>query len=364
MIYEFNSIYNDELLDSLVLFITGSYSFFNNIVIDRVRDKYCRIVNLGNVFGWEFGKADMVNVEEFEDFIGNSNIPSISGKRVCIINFRELTKKQLEYLNKYINNPGSQGLLLVIIEEYRDFIRYLQNNIIRNDKRINLLKLSFPNRDILRKILREKLGKLNIAHGAIDLFISKVGSQYDMYDEIVEMVYEYGQENVSYKDMGRVLKGIDNYDFEDFVNILLENNKGVKKTYKMMYNIVRDIGARNLVLRLRMKFDLLLQMRLLINKGVIPVGIKYSIKDVKDKLNDNNKLRDVSNYVFRSLQIQASKTYLVDLLSIRMILNGVGNDIWGEEVYENLLLRTVNRKERIGDIGNDIEVFKTCEVVY
>lgn len=384
MIYEFVSIYDDKLFDSAVLFITGQYEIFNNIVVDRFRDKFGISnknigTNLPEVFSTiSIDTSDnLSNIETFDNFFYLVNVPAVGGKRVCIVRYNELTKKQLSKIDEYLKNPSKYGVLVVIIDEFVHFRSYLHNKIFISSEKVNLLKLSFPRKSILKDIICNELKNVNITDSALDLFILKLSNQYDMYYEVIELIKSSEERYIDYDTLKRIMGGLANYVIDDFIDRLLsphrvkmikarngkQRESKPRKIYEVYGGLVGSDDHRAVINRIKYKIDDLIEMRILINNGTIPANLKYSITRVKNSLSEGNKLKTLSNYSFLKIQSQASKTSLKDLLFLKMMLNNVRNNQWSNESNERIFFSIINRAILGNDrILNDIGITDNLDI--
>lgn len=391
MIFEFSDIYNEKIMESSVLFITGKHNVFNNLVADRIRDRYCKIERSNLIAmpdylkeltaGFDVAKTQdtdelRVSTELFDDYIALTNIPNIGGKRISIVYYTDLTKKQREKLETHIKKPSPYGMLVVIMTEFGDFKKMLRSKGIYNSSKVHLLKLSFPRKNILRDVVTEQLGSIRIASSAVELFIIKLSDQYDMYPEALELLKDSGLTTITPDDIKSILKDIDNFVLDDFIDKLLNPHrvkmivpkKGKpreakpRKIYKIYDSLISELGARGLVNKLKYKLEALIEMRVIINKGLAPVGLKFPVGSVRESLPDDSKVKLLSNYAFIRLHTQASYTSMQDMLFLRMMLNNIRLSPWTEEPYERILFTLINRAILGNDrILNDVGILDTFE---
>ena len=127
--------------------------------------------------------------------------------------------------------------------------------------------------------------------------------------------------------------------------------------------LLQDYTARGLVTILRKKIDLMIELRLLINKGIIPVVVDYSVAEAKSKLDPESYISKMSDYKFKDQSILAAKTSLRDWVCMKMILNNIDN-IFKDEAYEralySLVVRTTLEPSRL---ANDIGINNMYSVI-
>lgn len=370
MKFTFSDINNDKLYEKCrVLFITGEYSIFNNLVEDKIRD-ICRGEEEGAEISEElleeFGGADelgKINDMELETFLEAVRIPPLNGKWFTSLDYKFLTKKQREKLMAYIKRPNDNGILVIKINEYKDYRELLYNKIIANSEETHLIQLQFPNREGLKEIVYKKLREkqVELPERAVDIFVMRMGINYDEYEETLDYIcLDREGTHISISEFNQIMKGIENYDIDDFIEFLLRpmNSKKIssnRKIYRMVESIISDIGARSAVYKIRRKIDSLIDFRILINSGIIPINVKYSVAEAKERIGEDHKLYKINDYSFRRNAKLASKTSLKDLVYIKMILSNI--DVkWDEKEYEKALFSVIHRStlspERlINDIG-------------
>lgn len=368
MKFTFKDIDNEKIyVDSNVVFAVGAYPIFINIVVDLLKDT-CRVdVDetadiLDEFYFADTGSLTNNNVD-FDTFIDVVKMPNINGRWICVTSLNELTKKQLEKLNTYIKSPSENGLLVVTSVEFKEYSKYLSNRSLCFGSRSHIIQLSFPSRqklvDIVNKIFLDY--NLEVTKDAINLFIIKMGSNYEEYRTVIEsniasMFTSTNTENeaqtiktvnIDYKTMLECMKGVENYLLDDFIEQLTEpltSDKIVKnrKVYKMLLAMVEEFGARALVSKLRYSINDIIVMREVINSGYVPMGVKYSVEEAKRRLGAEHQFYNISEYKFRKLVELASKTSLKDWVSMKIILAAPGQKAQDSE-YEKALNTLVNR---------------------
>ena len=384
MVYNFSDIYNDTLYkNSRIIFITGKYNIFNNIVVDKFKDVSkgdILVDGLDSDIFEEFGLSDIStdkvsNNIDIDTFFTTSNAAPVSGKWISIVDYNALTKTQKNKLGVYMKSPSENGILVIRLSDYKDFKEYLRNKIILNSSNINLIKLSFPSKSTLKEILYNKFISCNIdvSYKALDLFIMRLSSNYDTYDDVINSIVNNlgsmqskNKIQLSYKDMLEYLKGVQFYILDDFILQLLIPIKTKKivtnrKIYKIEKEMLNELGAKGLVNKLRYRVDDLIEMRMAINNGYIPIRVKYSVQESKRRLGESSKLNKLSDYSFKYTAYIASKTSLKDWLFIKMLLNNIEN-ISNIEEYERVIHSIVNRSTfNENRLLNDIGVIDTIE---
>lgn len=334
MLLSFSELYKDTILNAQVLIVCGKHTIFNSIAIDRLRnvcksecfkqlgmsmtDKGTTLQTLGNAI-------------DLDTFMTYHNVPPFIGRWFCYSDISTLTTKQLDFIQQYIKNPSKYGVLVLEATEYSLYKDFLHNRTIKTDKVCHLLKLSYPNKTILKQIILEKLQGISIADRALDLFIMRMGEAYDDYDLVLSRIQVLNLTSISYDDMKKVLTGIEHFNIDDFLKVLLKPPRTAKTSKKkithMMYTLMGDLGAQQLLKMIAFHVDQLLELRTYINKGYIPGEVKISLSDFKDKLEDGNVFKTMSDYVLSKKINLALTVSQRDLLYLKlMILQGMSSE--------------------------------------
>lgn len=380
MQYKFSDIESSDMYDSAnIIYIAGQYDIFNNIVVDRCKE--IAMPKETYQFSEEFIKSmtdglpvkeDKIdstnsNYVDFETFMGFNGTYPLSGRWVCSVEYEELSAKQLEQLKRYEKTSSRSGLLVVKVRKYKDYRFLLKSNYIKNSKTVHLIQLSFPSRETLETIVKKifKSKGVSVSDKAVQLFTMRLSNAYDKYSEAVEQVLsQYKVEHIGYEEMLDGLKGIENYVIDDFIIRLTVGTNSTKmvsrrKIYKMYKSLIESMGAEKLVKQLRNKIDQMIEFRTLINDGTIPILVRYSVKDIQSKLDDDSKIKNISNYAFKRNARIASLTSLEDWYYMKMILNGnsrVMVTYKTEAEYNHMILNLIHRtsyspQRLLNDIG-------------
>lgn len=372
MRYTFKDIYNEKMYkDTQVLIITGQYNIFNNIVDDKFRE-LCKgkididdNIELMQEFQLSEFNTDGIssNSLSFMDFLQYVKSPPVTGKWFCSVSYNAMTKKERELLKNYYKNPSKNGVLIIKSFEYIEYKEFIRDRVLANSLVSSIIQLGFPSRSVLSQIVKslcEQRGS-DISSKAIDLFIMRMSSSYDEYEDILDRIcLDMKGEMITYKDMLEHLKGIENFILEDFLmqlTVPIKSRKIVsnRKIYKMERAMISEFGARKLVSKLKYKIDDILEMRYIINKGIIPINVKYSVKEAKERMGEGNRLAKLSDLAFKKTAYLASKSSLKDWMFIKLMLDSVGvksKDAEFERVIHMIVNRSVFSENRLmNDIG-------------
>lgn len=336
MIYTFKDIEDTKVeTNSGVLFICGSHSIFNYLIMDR-----CRELTKGNlIFDTslfdEFNlSSDADNIENlsFDDYMIYVKGRKLVGKWYCSVDYSLLSKKQQEFLGTYIKKPNQNGLLVVLVSEWKDIKGFKGSKVLQRSEVSNLIDLSWPNRKVLESVLKGmfKSKGVIVEDNAIQLFIMRMGNQYGDYAEQIDLICVGNKGNtITYQMMLSYLDGITNYAIDDFVMAIIkpiQKDKVVltRKAYKILNTLIEDVGVQSLVRILRRRVDMYIEYRLNINNGNIPILVPYSVAAIQEKLDNKSAIKKVSDITFKRNAKIASLTTIKDWYYIKMLLGSAG----------------------------------------
>lgn len=374
--------------DLRVLFVTGNYAMFNNMVCDRVRN-ICKgeAIKFDEKLLEEFGikidessTAQVNNNLDLNSFISTVGTVPYSGKWYCSVPIGALTKKQKDWLKNYIKNPSDNGILVLQSMEYKEFSEYLKDKVINQSKYVHIIQLSFPDRLTLAKIVESKFKDrgIFIDKPEIETFIFRMSNAYDDYDAIIDKIcstLEVGHK-LTKKDLLDGLHGINNCVLDDFIERLLipfktDTPSNRKLIFHMLGALMEEYGAQDLCKRLIKQIDMYILFRQEINKGNIPILVKYSLVEAKKRIGEDSALNKVSDFRFKRLAFIASRTSLRDWVYMKMILESTTyyNPRSYEEALYRLTVRSIlnsnmlNYDIKIGSIRNQ-EMTKIDSINY
>ena len=374
MVLRFKDIFSEIVMSSRVLFINSRYSIFSNMLTDRIRDRYCKLeFEISHDTLDEFGlstaadDADAsIRTDTIDDFMELNNIPSLTPKRVCIVDYDTLNKRQKEWVERYIKAPSPLSILVVTIHDYKEANRISRNRLVRQGEKVHLISLSFPNRDKLREIISLSLKGIKLEPKAVDLFIWRLSDNYEEYQEAFERVRLSGLKSVDYKEMFDLLEGIDNYNIEDFIRLLLKPPRNPKSkprnVYKALRSLVDEMGARAVVTKVSSALEVIQEMRMLMNNGTLAAGLRFKMSDFKASLDDSSKLKNMSDFRVLKYYRLAMMTSLRDIVAARLILKNARVNTYSDETYERMLFTLINRCTfNENRVMNDIGMKDTLE---
>ena len=188
---------------------------------------------------------------------------------------------------------------------------------------------------------------VDVTRQAVELFIMRLGTAYDEYTTVIDSIASnYKNMSMTYREMVAALKGVEEYNIDDFIVQLtcpIRTRKIRKrKIYRMLGALLEDMTPRELVYKLKSKLDDLIEIRLAINNGYVPINVVFSVPEAKNRLPENSRLRNLNDYTFRRYAEVASRTSLKDWIFMRMMLDGAGRT-WDNIKYERLLYSLIHR---------------------
>lgn len=376
MKYNFKEILNAEIYNSTkVMFILGKYTWFNNMVSDTLKymcidqdNTFESTISIGDEFGLssDTNNNDISNSVDFSTFMDVIGVSSINGKWFCRTELNMLTKKQKDKLLSYIKEPSDNGILVVVSTDWKDYKDILRNRVLSFSKVSHIMQLSFPNRNVLKSIVKQSFSEKNIEidSGALDFFLMRMSSAYDKYEEVIDSIVSmHKSELLTSKDLKVYMKGIENFIVDDYVEELtkpmVSDKTNSKKVLKMMVALEDELGAKSLLYQVLKKVDEYIDYRLLINDGYIPIGINYFFNDVINSLPNKEKYEKVNEWVFRRKAEIASRTSLRDWTYIKLILSkAIENNRLPEDIIDmkcqkalyEISTRSVLKENRLNNI--------------
>lgn len=373
MKYTFKDMLNAEMYESArVVFILGKHNLFNNLVSDELRatcvdsNSIFGLDELSGEFGLDSSEVENINSVDFNTFMEVNGVANINGKWFCKTEYKPLTKKQRDQLTNYMKNPSDTGILVIESNDWKEYKEILRNKIISASKTVHSIELSFPNRDVLKAIVKQMFMErgIDIQSNALDLFLTKMSSAYEEYEKVIDDIKDvHGKRPLESKDLKVYMKGIEHFVLDDFVNELtkpLSSDKtNSKKVLKIMMALQDEMGAKNLVYQLLKIIDECIEFRILINTGYIPISLNYFFGEVIHNIGEDSKYSKMKEWTFRKKATLASQTSLRDWEYMKLILfNAIKNVKLSDEIIEqkckralyDICTRSVLTADRINNI--------------
>lgn len=441
MRYSFKDIFNNSLYDTAnILIVAGQYQIFNNLVIDKCRElckseiddidmEYLHTLMAGMPTNESSLTDSGSNTVTLEEFMEVNKAAPLDGRWYCNINYEAISAKEKEKIKEYFKFNNKNGLMVVNITKWMDYREFLKNRVIGESKTTHIIQLSFPNKDTLKELVKTLFNNLGykVREEAIELFIMRMSNAYDSYNDSIDKIVGYVGEikEIDYNTMKEAMTGIENYVLDDFIIQLTKKMGSSKlitsrKVYKMYKSLYESMGPIEIVKALRNKIDILIELRVLINMGIIPIKVRYSVSEVKRRLDklypeeesvqeetkesketeekkdtdkekkDTDKDKDkkkrkkktaiqtvkgLTNFSFKKYARISSKTSLRDWYYIKMMLYSGSEDVkyLSKEQAERILLAVLHRttftpSRLINDIGvdsvTDNELFNLNTVLF
>lgn len=340
MKYSFKDMLNAEIYESSrVIFILGKYNVFNNIVEDEFRER-CKEQSIFNDYvsimeDFEFGRNESdtqtvsLNSVDLNTFLEVAGVASINGKWYCKVDLSSITKKQKEAILKYIKEPSENGIMVVVGNDWIHYKDILKNRVLLYSKVANILELGFPNKEVLKVIVPQMFEDKGIIleASAVEFFILRMSKAYEEYESVIEDIStKHGKGELNLRQMKDYMKGIEYFTVEDFMYELVKplnsDKTNSKKILKIMISLQDELGAKKLVYDILKQIAELIELRMLINKGFIPIGINYFYKDVINSIGgEKSKFGKMAEWQFKKKVQLASQTSLRDWEYMQIILN-------------------------------------------
>lgn len=371
----------DNLISDLrVAIVAGQHNLINNIVSDRIKAA-CRDSfeldkeSLGELYDefsiedTEYSEEEGLYVLNLETFVTQSTVPPPAGLWFCRVDIDVSTAAQRDLVLKYIERPNEYGKLVVVSSDYKVFRVYLRNRTLLKSGTCHIFNVGFPNKTQLRPIIENLAAeyKIEFSTKALDNFIIRMSDQYDSYPMALERLSRNLPENdgemrrVGPDALAKILKGIEFFSINDFVEALSKplssgtlNNK---KITRMLFSLLDAWGGKALVRKLLKSIDQCIDFRLMVNKGIIPVGVEFFYADTLKRLPDTSEYKEWPEWKFRNAAQLAIRTSLRDWLYIKLILGRIRLDgkiqSSDEEIFRMLYgvcIRSVMCEDRLNNI--------------
>lgn len=365
--------------DFSVLVLTGSNVLMQKVVSNLIKESCQSKTNINvdtallSEFGYDSSAVSISNILDFETFRNNIEIQSLSGKWFCSADMATLTSKQIDWVKEYIKKPSKNGVLVITSTNFKEYKPWLSNKILTVSPEAVLLEMSYPTRYQQYAVANMLFKKRNVEPDAraLELFTAKMSSEYDQYEEIIDKVCSdvipegyfdtHTVYMLSYDSILDSMRYIQNFVIDDFIYAILkpmEDRKpsGKKQIWRILGYLLDDMGPRKLVASVLYKIEELIQFRIAINTGYIPVAVKgFDVQESKMLLGDENPLTKKSDFMFRRLANTAAMTSLQDLVCIKMMLKNV--DLYNEMSYTKALYSMIVRSAlNASRLDNDIGV--------
>ena len=336
MIYNFDSIFTKYEEQYPVVFLCSQYPIFANIVIDRCYE-YCKGDLTMDISAYKFFAADETDTQEsyleFPTFLSYVAGKKAIGKWYSKIEYDTAPKTFSEPLYSYLQHPSKNGLLLIVVRDWRNIKKVLANKFYTGNSNICVYNLTFPRKKMLYALIENifQTHKIDSTKQAINLFITRMGMNYNAYSEQLDLIIQDNKgKSLTYQQMQSYLSGVYNYAVDDFIASVMTNkgkDKIVKnrKAYKILNSLLNEYTASQIVSRVLNRVNVLIEYREIINDGYLPFSHDYDVKKIQEKLPEDSKAKGVStSYFLKNVEL-ASKTTIKDWYFIKIILSNRAN---------------------------------------
>ena len=209
-----------------------------------------------------------------------------------------------------------------------------------------------------------------------------MSSAYDDYEQVIDKICSsslpegYMNMNIldvpviTYDQAFDALKGIENFVLDDFIwqltrPMMSDKPKAGSVIYKMLGYLTEEYGARKLVSMLLSKIDEIIEFRMAINSGKIPIIVNYNVAESKKLLGEESSIAEKSDFQFKRLAKIASQTSLQDWGYMKLILMNTSK--FDENSYLRALYSLISRSVLTESrLNNDIMVDNiiNCDLDY
>lgn len=312
-----------------IVYVLCSNLFFSNLVIDRLLDGTEKKISLSDDLMEELnlpstdGKSLRQN--SLGEFLKVVNTPNVLGRWVCLVDYSSLQKQDLTQLSNYNMNSTSNGLLVVRVSDFRQYSNILNAKGVKTSKKVATLVYPYISHDILKPELIRYFKSAGItfdSHVTVSNLIYRIGTNYGQYQEVLNRL-----ELVDNKLTAEIFTDIDNYDSLDLVTEVLRcksKGKAIRKTkvHKVLNILLETYTIEKLVTSIRYCLKDLIDFRILINQGVIPVIVEVDCDTIKANLDDTKyeRIKKFSTYKFKRYLKLASEISSSDLLGVYIII--------------------------------------------
>lgn len=367
MRFSLKDMYNDEVYNKcLVMLIIGENDIFNDIIEDKLKsirqhDSIKVSINRNAITEFHVdsdndNNGNIVDIDTFKEVV---HTPSINGIWMCSVDYSVINSKQKAFIEFYIRNPSNNGLLIIYARDWKNYSSIVRNRVFTNSSKVHCMNASYADKQIVKDTVRrmiEASGK-NIAIAAINYIVFKVNTNYDSIVDIVNIIIDNCGENIDLKEVKQLTKGIENFTISDYIYALTEpllnDNTSNKKIFRITDAMIEEYGIDNLIRLLSSNIDIYIELRVLINRGIIPIKINYFYNEVIDKISKKSRLRNMKELRFRYNASIAAQTSLEDWVYIKMMLNACKDshdEIAKRRCLYDIATRSVLSESRINNI--------------
>ena len=308
-----------------VIFIYSKYAAFKNYIVDKIKYEINKEVQ-----NYIPEYSENIGSLSFIEYIKNVSIPFMFGKWYCNVNYSELSKSDKDKLFLYTKNISTNGILVVVLSEYKDYLSLSKLVSIKNNEKLCLYNVSFPSRNDLKKIITDLTPGISWQSEALDNFILRIADKYNEIGIYTGKIKERNIKQVNEKVVKEVFGGVENYVFDTLIKaILLMPTKKANKVFRVYSIIKNEMSSTVILSRLSKEIKIIKMARMVIDDGYVPGSLPYNAAESINRVNssygkiceaDYKGLTD-RQYKFRKYIKFALLTTLRDIFFIENIID-------------------------------------------
>ena len=309
-----------------VIFIYSKYAAFKNYIVDKIKHEINKEVQ-----NYIPEYSENIGSLSFTEYIKNVSIPFMFGKWYCNVNYSELSKSDKDKLFLYTKNISTNGILVVVLSEYKDYLSLSKLVSIKNNEKLCLYNVSFPSRNDLKKIITDLTPGISWQSEALDNFILRIADKYNEIGIYTGKIKERNIKQVNEKVVKEVFGGVENYVFDTLIKeILLMPTKKANKVFRVYSIIKNEMSSTVILSRLSREIESIKMARMIINDGYVPGSLPYNAVESINRVNSNyeNKICEADykgltdrQYKFRKYIKFALLTTLRDIYFIENMID-------------------------------------------
>lgn len=186
-----------------------------------------------------------LSIDDINTIINEANYTSLFNDKKAIIVYNSNIfgtkyeyKEDLEILEKYLNNPNKNSLIIFITDSIN--LKKKCVKIVKNNN--NLIELNMPKDEELRKKVKEYLSVSNfkIENKALELLINNNLNNYDyILNELDKVLVIKKDYLINVDDINKYTTKNDNFDLFKYVDLIVTKN--ITKSLKELENALKSV---------------------------------------------------------------------------------------------------------------------------
>lgn len=266
-----------------VVFVYSKYAAFKNYIVDKIKYEINKEVQ-----NYIPEYSENIGSLSFIEYIKNVSIPFMFGKWYCNVNYSELSKSDKDKLFLYAKNISTNGILVVVLSEYKDYLSLSKLVSIKNNEKLCLYNVSFPSRNDLKKIITDLTPGISWQSEALDNFILRIADKYNEIGIYTGKIKERNIKQVNEKVVKEVFGGVENYVFDTLIKaILLMPTKKANKVFRVYSIIKNEMSSTVILSRLSREIESIKMARMIIDDGYVPGSLPYNAVESINRVNSN-----------------------------------------------------------------------------